>query len=387
MTRKSTQKMILMKVSLPMLALAALVPLAALNAADIPKSSNALQVFKAKLQTTVTGHLNQLLNADGSVVSLKGKTADGSEAMAFYLMFELTGEQKFRKAGICLADQILKDMRGTTFGVLPIKEKEKPDGKTIIGGGPPALGEYAASVAYILHKEGSRNDDLHYIANVLDRYPWNESGWWAATIDVTTGEPKEPTAKPSPINKTAAIAKAAGMISTYVREIDPELSARLKHKADTCIYSQVIPAQETDGFWHYSLSGNDPKDKDVLGYFMLTTRELMDLQKFNAAYRDEKLNAALRKAQAFAFTCIAPMTEPNTRATRPEHATRGTPPHYTLKEDSKRSFQLGPILIGGGYMDEGTNIMNAALDLFPFGDTGPAGAHAAEPSALILSGF
>ena len=76
MTRKSTQKMILMKVSLPMLALAALVPLAALNAADIPKSSNALQVFKAKLQTTVTGHLNQLLNADGSVVSLKGLLSD-----------------------------------------------------------------------------------------------------------------------------------------------------------------------------------------------------------------------------------------------------------------------------------------------------------------------
>ena len=45
---------------------------------------------------------------------------------------------------------------------------------------------------------------------------------------------------------------------------------------------------------------NDPKDKDVLGYFMLTTKELMDLAAFNPAYREEKLNAALQKAQAFA---------------------------------------------------------------------------------------
>lgn len=38
-------------------------------------------------------------------------------------------------------------------------------------------------------------------------------------------------------------ARAAGMVSAYVRDIDPALSARLKQKADKCIYSQSIHAQ------------------------------------------------------------------------------------------------------------------------------------------------
>jgi len=366
------------------LAVLLLISLAALHAADAPKPSDSLPAFKSKLQTTLSRHLNQLLNADGSVASLKGKTAEGNDALAFYLMFEVTGEQKFRKAALSMADQVLKDMQATKFGVLPIKEKDKPGGKTIIGGGPPALGAYASAIAYILHKEGGRNEDLKYIATVLDRYPWNEQGWWAATIDVATGESKEPMSKPSPINKTAAIAKAAGIVSAYVRDLDPELSARLKQKTDKCIYAQIIPAQEADGFWHYSLSGNDPNNKDVLGYFMLTTKELMDLQKFNPAYRDEKLNAALRKAQAFAIKRIAPMTDPNTGPACAEHATRGTPKHYAIKEDLKRSFQLGLVLIGGGHTDEGIKIMTTALDHFPIGNAGQDGAHAAEPSALIL---
>jgi hypothetical protein len=364
-----------------------LASLATLHAADEPKPSEPMQALKAKLQTTLNQHLNKLLSDDGSVVSLKGKTADGSGAMAFYLMFEITGEQKFRKAALSLAGQVLKDMRETKFGVLPIKEKDKPGGGKIIGGGPPALGAYASGVAHILHKEGGRSDDLKYIATVLDRYPWNEEGWWASTIDVATGESKEPMSKPSIINKTAAIAMAAGIVSAYVRDIDPELSSRLKQKTDKCIYSQIVPAQKADGFWHYSLSDNDPNDKDVLGYFMLTTKELMDLQKFNPAYREEKLNAAVQKAQAFAFKCIAPMTDPNFGPPCKEYATRGTPSHYSLKEDSKRGFQLGLILIGGRHTDEGIKIMNASLDHFPIGNAGQDGAHAAEPSALILSGF
>ena len=364
-----------------------LAPLLALTAADAPKPTDSLQAFKAKLRATMDRHLNELLGDDGSVASLKGKSAEGNGALAFYLMFEVTGEEKFRKAALSLADQVLKAMRATKFGVLPIKEKDKPGGEKIIGGGPPALGAYASGLAYILHKEGGRNDDILYIATVLDRYPWNEEGWWASTIDVTTGESKLPMTKPTIINKTAAIAMAAGIVSAYVRDIDPELSARLKHKTDKCIYSQIIPAQEADGFWHYSLLDKDPKDKDVLGYFMLTTKELMNLQKFNPAYREEKLNAALQKAQGFSLKCIAPMTDPNTGAPCAEHATRGTPSHYSLKEDSKRSFQLGLILIGAGHREEGIRIMNAALDHFPVGNAGQDGAHAAEPSALILSGL
>lgn len=366
-----------------LLAALLLAPLAALHAADstLPTS------FKDKLQTTLTRHLNQLLSADGSVAEMKGKTSEGNGALAFYLMFEITGEQKFRKAALTLADQVLKDMRATKHGVLPIKEKDKPSGKTIIGGGPPALGAYTSAVAYILHKEGGRNDDLKYIATVLDRYPWSEEGWFASTIDVDTGESKLPMTKPAIINKTAAVAMAAGIVSGYVRKIDPPLAASLKRKADKCIYGQIIPAQLADGFWHYSLLDKDPKDKDVLGYFMLTTKELMDLQKFNPAYREEKLNAAVKKAQAFALKHIAPMTDPNTGTATTERVTRGTPKHYTIKEDLKRSFQLGLVLIGGGHTDEGVKIMTIALDHFPIGNSGQDGAHAAEPSALILSGF
>ena len=59
----------------------------------------------------------------------------------------------------------------------------------------------------------------------------------------------------------------------------------------------------------------------MLGYLMITTGELMNLQKFNPAYREEKLNASPQKAQAFALKCIAPMIEPNTGAACAEHRT------------------------------------------------------------------
>jgi hypothetical protein len=364
-----------------------LTPLAVLPVAAAPAPVNPGTAFRTTLQDTLVRHLGKLVTDDGSVAGMKGKTAEGNGALAFYLMFELTGEQKYRKAALGLAEQVLKDMRATRHGVLPIKEKDKPGGETIVGGGPPALGAYTSSVAYILHREGGRADDLKYIATVLDRYPWNEEGWWASTIDVDTGESKLPLSKPAIINKCAAIAMAAGIVSAYVREIDAGLSASLKRKTDKCIYSQIIPAQEADGFWHYSLSDNDPKDKDVLGYFMLTTKELMSLQKFNPAYREEKLTAALRKAQAFTLKHIAPMTDPNTGTSTSERATRGTPKHYAVKTDLKRSFQLGLVLLGGGHADEGVKIMTTALAHFPAGNTGQDGAHAAEPSALILSGF
>jgi len=372
-----------MKPTLTLLTALLLAPLAALHAADSTLPTD----FKSKLQTTVTRHLDQLLRDDGSVAEMKGKTSEGNGALAFYLMFEITSEPKFRKAALTLADQVLRDMRATKHGVLPIKEKDKPGGEKIVGGGPPALGAYTSGIAYILHKEGGRADELKYIATVLDRYPWNEEGWFASTIDVDTGESKLPMTKPAIINKTAAVAMAAGIVSGYVREIDPALAASLKHKADKCIYGKILPAQLADGFWHYSLQDKDPKDKDVFGYFMLTTKELMDLQKFNPAYREEKLTAALRKAQSFALQHIAPMTDPNTGTVTSEHATRGTPKHYAIKEDLKRSFQLGLVLIGGGHTDEGIKIMTTALDRFPLGNAGQDGAHAAEPSALILSGF
>ena len=81
------------------------------------------------------------------------------------------------------------------------------------------------------------------------------------------------------------------------------------------------------------------------------------------------------------------LTDPNSGTSSSEHTTRGTPAHYAIKDDLKRSFQLGLVLIGGGHTGEGIKIMTTALDDFPIGNAGQDGAHAAEPSALILSGF
>ena len=170
-----------------------------------------------------------------------------------------------------------------------------------------------------------------------------------------------------------------------MRELEPELSVRLRLKTDKFIHGQLIPAQLADGFWHYSLSENDPKNKDILGYFMLTTRVLMGLQHFNPEYREPKLDAALHKAQAFALSCIAPMTDPNSGPPCLAHSTPSTPKHYALAREPKRGFELGLILTASGSFDEGIKIMDASLQHFPFGNAGQDGAHAAEPSALLVS--
>ena len=220
-------------------------------------SKDELAGFRSRLLATTTKHLDLLLKPDGKVANLKGKSADGMTALAFQLVYEMTGNQKYRAAAMELADRIVTAMKATKHGVLFIKEKDKGSGEPIAGGGPPAFGWYASAAAYVLHKEGGREDDLRYIAAVADNFPWNESGWWANTVDINTGQPKEPLTKAGAINKNAGMALAAGMLSACVQEIDPALSARLKAKADKCVYSQIIPAQEPDGFWHYGLKGND----------------------------------------------------------------------------------------------------------------------------------
>lgn len=356
--------------------------------APLTRAAGAVAIEPAlrdQLREVLTRHLDQLLGPDGRAKSLKGKTAHGQEAYAFYQLYELTGKAAYRQVALDLAERVLSQMRATPHGVLPIKEKEKAGGETIIGGGPPAMGFYTARVAYVLHREGGRSRDLEYLAQVVDRYPWNEDGWWASTIDIKTGEPKEPLAKPSIINKTAAMAMAAGILSKYVAETAPELSARLRRKADQCVYRRILPAQEVDGFWHYSLSGNDPRDKDVFGYFLLTTNVLMDLQQFHEAYRTPELEAALRRARDFAARCIAPMTAPNQGKSCREHATPGTPEQYSARKDGKRGFALGRILVGGGLPDEGGKILAEAVRYFPVGNAGQDGAHAADPTALLLA--
>jgi hypothetical protein len=353
-------------------------------ATAVPKGE--LADFQSRLLAATTKHLDLLINPETKVAALKGKSADGMTALAFYRMYELTGDQKYRTAAVALADRIVKDMKATKHGVLYIKEKDSGGGESIAGGGPPALGWYASSAAYIYHKEGGKLEDIAYIATVIDNFPWNENGWWANTIDIKTGRPKEPLTKPGAINKNAVMAMCAGMVSGHVKAADSELSSRLKGKADKCLYAQIIPAQEADGYWHYGLKGTDPKGKDVLGYFMLTTQALIGLQRSTDGYRDRTFQSALDRACAFALKHIAPMTDPNQGPVPPaDRRTAGTPTHYTLADEPKRGFDLGILLFAARSDAEGAKIIDCALSHFPFGDAGMDGAHAVHPSALILS--
>ncbi|MFB3830105.1 MAG: hypothetical protein ACE15B_25280 [Bryobacteraceae bacterium] len=346
---------------------------AAARGADDPAA------FRARLLAAATGHLDQLLGA-----GLKGKSSAAMTAWAYYLTYELTGDRRYKAAGVELADRVLRQMKATKFGVLYIKPKTRENGREIPGGGPPALGWYTSALGYVFHREGGRENDLRYVAAVVDQYPWNEKGWWAAAIDVKTGESKLDMAKPSPVNKNAALAMSAALLGNYLEDLDAALSARLKHKARRCIYNQIIPAQEADGYWHYGLNGNDPKEKDVLGYHMLTASFLAQLRLLDPSYREPRLDAAMNKAGAFARTCIAPITGRSRGTGCPQRSTPGTPAHFDLAETPKRGFELAVNLFATGNSDEGVRILSEALEHFPSGDRGENGAHAARPVAVIL---
>jgi hypothetical protein len=79
------------------------------------------------------------------------------------------------------------------------------------------------------------------------------------------------------------------------------------------------------------------------------------------------------------------MTDPNSGPACAAHRTPNTPSHYALAKEPKRGFELAGILIGAGFLDEGLKIMDESLKHFDFGDAGMDGAHAAGPSAAILT--
>ncbi|MES2693553.1 MAG: hypothetical protein V4773_08775 [Verrucomicrobiota bacterium] len=342
-----------------------------------------LAAFRSRLLATTVRHFDRLLKADGTVSRLKGKSGDGMTALAFQLGYELTGNEKYRAAAWMLADRIVADMRATKHGVLYIKEKETTDGEAIDGGGPPAFGWYTSAAAYILQRRGGREADLRYLAAVAERFPWNEQGWWANTIDIESGEPKTPLTKPGAINKNAGMALAAGVLAHCVRGIDDELATRLQAKVERCVYGQIVPKQQADGFWHYGLKDTDPKGKDILGYFMLTADALTRLRHFAPEVRRPALDAALEKAFGFAREQIAPMTDPNTGEASGRR-TAGTPKHFALGKDPKRGFTLGMLLIAGGYQAEGMKILDHWMKNFPTGDAGQDGARAADCFVHIL---
>jgi hypothetical protein len=166
-------------------------------------SQQELKEFAARVLTATTRHLDQLITPDGKVVQLVGKSADGMTASSCYTLYKLTGKKKYLQAAVDLADRILQHMKATKFGVLYIKDKETEGGGLIAGGGPPALGWYASAVAYILHKQGGRADDVRYVARVVDNFPWSDKGWWANTINITSGQPKKSLDYPGAVSRSA----------------------------------------------------------------------------------------------------------------------------------------------------------------------------------------
>ena len=338
--------------------------------------------LKAQTAAALRKHLDLLLAPDGAPVALKGKAADALTAMCFEILHGFGGDGRHRHAALTLADRVLRNMRAMPAGVLAIKEKGESH---TMGGGPPALGWYASILGYLYHLAGGRDADLLYLAGVIDRYPWNPGGWWAHTVDVRDGRPIGPLDKPSQINKSAAIAMAAAALGEYAAPLDAKLSASLRAKTRTCLDRHIIPAQESDGYWHYSGEKQDPKNKDVLGYFVLSTELLIWLARFAPAYRDAALARAIAKAEEFASRNIAPVTDPFTGSGISRWTTPSTPAHYNVAEEPKRGFALGVVLVDGGYSEQAEKIVVRALDHFPYGDRGQEAAKCAHDLATIVS--
>ncbi len=344
-------------------------------------SPDQVRTFEQTLRSATTRHLDALLASPESLKNLKGKSADAMTALAFELTAEATRKPTYHAAALQLADQIQAAMRATKFGVLYIKEKTKDTGEDISGGGPPAFGWYTSALAYIYHHERGRRDDLIYVGTVLDRFPWNEEGWWSADIDIKTGISKQPMTKPAQPNKNASVAMAAALTADYLREIDAPLAARLAHKAERALEAHLAPKQEANGFWHYGGTGRDPKEKDVHGYFMLTVCELLQWRALETTPSRPTLSRLLTKAGEFANSTLAPITDPNTGKTTPPN--HGTPAHYTIADEPKRGFQLATALIGTGHLDLGIPIAEHTLKYFPYSDRGMEAAQAVYYSALM----
>jgi len=313
--------------------------------------------FDQRFYDAITGHLHQLLTPDGKAPELKGTSTIVRTAFAFCLLGEHSGDTRYIAAGRDLADGVLHEMRATKFGVLPADQATEADDAP--GGGPPALGEYVADLAYIYRYEDKREADLKYLGNVIDQYPWNEDGWWAADVDAATGKPESPPATPSPIYKNASLILAADILATALKDIDAPLAARLKAKADKCLDRKILPAQKRDGSWPYGLAGKDPADKDIVGYFLLTNRFLMELQHFFVY--DTRLESAVERSGVFASKHLAP--DP---------------------KQPRRGFQVAILLAATGQTAACLKTIDTTLPQLPTGDTGPEGARAIESCALVL---
>jgi hypothetical protein len=317
--------------------------------------------LRNRMTAVLRKHVDSLIAADGSVAGIKGKDAESLVAMSMEVAHGVSGESRYRRAAVQLSDRVLKRMRSTAFGVLPIKEKGP---EKFIGGGPPALGWYAGCLGYVYHQAGGRAGELGYLAGVLDRFPWNPEGFWANTIDVATGKPKV-LDRPTPMNKNAAMAMACAALSEYVRKQDAPMAERLRSKAASCLHGRILPAQQPDGYWHYGLTGRDPAGKEVLGYFMLGAGLLVRLRVLAPSFRTAELDRALNKAAEFAAKKIGPA-------------------RFDVADEPKRGFDLAMLLVDADYGEAAEKIMNHALDHFPYGNRGQDGARCVNSLAALL---
>ncbi|MSV30279.1 MAG: hypothetical protein EXQ52_16290 [Bryobacterales bacterium] len=329
------------------------------------------------LLDTLSKHLDLLFDGR-EVAKLDGKDAEATTAMAFHRMAKITGEARYRDATGQLADRIVKGMRSSPVGLLDIKEW---GADKIMYGGPPPLAWYGAYVPIILSSSG-RMEDVRFIAGVLDRFPWHDGGWWSSTADVRTGQPLEPLDSPAIINKNCGMAMACAVTSELVAQADAPLAGRLRMRALKCL-GNILPAQHSDGYWNYKLSGPEPVRKDTVGYFMLSTNFLIRLRELAPSFRQPALDKALAKAEAFAMKEIAPMTAPNTGRHPARPIGGATPDRYDPTDLPKRSYQLAVLLAHGGYTKEASRILMHALASFPRGDRGQHGSQCVEPASMV----
>jgi hypothetical protein len=337
--------------------------------------------LKTPAAAALRKHLDLVLAPDGAPVALNGKAAEALTAMCFEILYGVSGDPAHRRVAMILADRVLHNMKAMPVGVLAIKEKGEAG---TMGGGPPALGWYASILGYLYHRAG-READVVYLAGVLDRYPWNPGGWWPASVDVRDGRPLIPIEKPSQINKCAAMAMACGALGEYVQPLDAKVAASLRMKTAKCLTAHIIPAQESDGFWHYGGEARDPKNKDVLGYFVLSIELLIWLVHFAPSYRSATLDRAIAKAEEFAARNIAPVTDPFTGSSLSRWTTAATPAHYDIAEEPKRGFALGVALLHGGYREQAEKIIGYALDHLRYGNRGEEAAKCAHDLATIVT--
>ena len=328
----------------------------------LPAVATADTGITARATAAVRRHLNLLLDASGNPVTIKGKDAAALISISFEILHASTGDARYRRAAVELAGRVLAAMRATPTGVLPIKEKERGE-KTFVGGGPPALGWYAACLAWVLDRAGGREADIEYVAQVVDRFPWNPDGWWANTIEAATGRP-DVLDRPTPVNKNASMVMAAAVLSEALPPAGAALAARLRAKGLTCLRRRILPAQMSDGYWHYGLTGNDPKNKEVLGYFMLSAGLLIRVRKLAPSFRDAALDAALDRAAQFAVSRIAG--------------------RFDAATDPRRVFDLILLLADTGRTAQAASILDASFDQFPYGNAGQDGGRCACDLATLL---